>query len=108
MDIYSTGHCTYNFTKPKEFVPERWLKEPPEEFKDDKRKVVQPFLVGPRACVGKGFALLEMKIVLASLFLEFDLVQVKEGRDDWLEGLKVRGFFNKDPLIVRVVPVKKE
>ncbi|CAG8973327.1 hypothetical protein HYALB_00000090 [Hymenoscyphus albidus] len=107
VDIYSTGHCSHNFFKPEEFIPERWLADPPAEFRNDKRKVIQPFLVGPRACIGKAFAQLEMKLVLASLLLEFDLERV-ERKDDWLGGLKVRGFFSKDPLMVRLVPVKKE
>ncbi|CAG8961162.1 hypothetical protein HYFRA_00002705 [Hymenoscyphus fraxineus] len=107
VDIYSTGHCSHNFFKPKEFIPERWLADPPAEFRNDKRKVIQPFLVGPRACIGKAFAQLEMKLVLASLLLEFDLERV-ERKGDWLGGLKVRGFFSKDPLMVRLVPVKKE
>ena len=52
-------HAAYryeeNFTRPEEFVPERWLPDAPAEFKDDKREVVQPFMVGPRGCLGKGY-----------------------------------------------------
>ncbi|KAL1606247.1 hypothetical protein SLS60_003649 [Paraconiothyrium brasiliense] len=51
-------HAAYrydeNFARPEEFIPERWLVIAPSEFKDDKREVVQPFMVGPRGCIGKG------------------------------------------------------
>lgn len=51
-------HAAYryegNFARSEEFIPERWLVGAPAEFKDDKRDVVQPFMVGPRGCIGKG------------------------------------------------------
>jgi hypothetical protein len=51
-------HAAYryedNFTRPEEFIPERWLLDASAEFKNDKREVVQPFMVGPRGCLGKG------------------------------------------------------
>ena len=51
-------HAAYrysgNFARAEEFIPERWLANAPAEFRDDKRDVVQPFMVGPRGCIGKG------------------------------------------------------
>jgi cytochrome P450 len=51
-------HAAYryedNFARAEEYIPERWLVDAPAEFKDDKREVVQPFMVGPRGCIGKG------------------------------------------------------
>lgn len=50
-------HAAYryegNFARAEEFIPERWLANAPAEFRDDKRDVVQPFMVGPRGCIGK-------------------------------------------------------
>lgn len=52
-------HAAYryeqNFTRPEEFIPERWLPNAPAEFRDDKREVLQPFMVGPRGCLGKRY-----------------------------------------------------
>lgn len=44
-----------NFMDPTRFVPERHLPKGvrPEIFDGDKKGALQPFLVGPRACLGK-------------------------------------------------------
>jgi cytochrome P450 len=53
---YSPKH----FKDPKKFVPERWLSDEKGEYsacegryRDDNRKALQPFSVGPRNCLGK-------------------------------------------------------
>lgn len=43
-----------NLARPNNFVPERWLRNPPPEFKGDALSRVQPFMVGPRDCLSKG------------------------------------------------------
>ncbi|TVY19188.1 Cytochrome P450 monooxygenase [Lachnellula arida] len=42
-----------NFTDADKFVPERWLKDPPARYAHDNTKVMQPFSVGPRNCLGR-------------------------------------------------------
>lgn len=49
-----------NFKDPEKFVPERWLRDEKGgysacggRYKDDDRKAMQPFSVGPRNCLGK-------------------------------------------------------
>jgi cytochrome P450 len=42
-----------NFARPTEFIPERWMPDAPAEFRNDKREALQPFMVGPRGCLGK-------------------------------------------------------
>lgn len=54
-----------NFLRPDELLPTRWIGIP--EFNDDKRKAVQPFRVGPRNCLGRSLACVEMKIILARM-----------------------------------------
>ena len=42
-----------NFTRPEEFLPERWFDDAPAEFAHDRRDMYQPFSFGPRNCIGK-------------------------------------------------------
>jgi len=52
------------FEAPTEFVPERWTRE----FERDlPRGAYTPFAAGPRVCLGKQFAMMEMRIVLGTL-----------------------------------------
>jgi cytochrome P450 len=67
-----------NFARPHEFLPERWLpeaKEPGSEFYHDNRAVLQPFSTGPRNCVGRNLAYVEMRLVVSKLLwnFQFDL-----------------------------------
>ena len=64
-DLYAGGRSSSLFARPHEFLPERYLADCPDEFKDDKRKAYQPFSVGPRNCLGKNLAYIEMRMVLA-------------------------------------------
>ena len=41
-----------------------------------------PFSAGPRNCIGKNFALLEMKVVLANIIRKFDFVNPNSGVKD--------------------------
>jgi len=40
-----------NFSRPNEFIPERWMNDP--RFENDDRAALQPFSYGPRNCFGK-------------------------------------------------------
>lgn len=44
-----------NFKNAHKFVPERWEKDDESRgiYKDDDRKVLQPFSFGPRNCIGR-------------------------------------------------------
>ena len=50
---YASYHSEKNFFEPKTFVPERWLPNPPEAYKNDNFEIFQPFSTGPRGCIGK-------------------------------------------------------
>lgn len=60
----------------KEFKPERWMKE--GKFVSENQFKYVVFNAGPRFCVGKKFAYIQMKMVAASLLLRYR-VKVKEG-----------------------------
>lgn len=59
------------FSKPKEFIPERWLRGEEYYAKHIDPFVYLPFGFGPRSCVGKRIVDLEMEITMANLVRNF-------------------------------------
>lgn len=57
------------FPKANEFIPERWLRETKGElsYKNVNPFVSLPFGFGPRSCIGRRFAQLEMETILAKV-----------------------------------------
>ncbi|KAL4984139.1 cytochrome P450 [Aspergillus falconensis] len=108
-----------NFSRPDQFIPERWLKDTLVGA-NDKRSVLQPFSLGPRGCPGKRFvicarrrefvaltvgsslAYLEAGLILARLLWHFDL-QLSAECFNWN---RQRAFliWDKGPLLVRLTP----
>ena len=58
-----------HFERPEQFLPERWIR--PSGAHDPSAHI--PFGSGPRLCPGRTLALLEMKVVLATLYQNFDV-----------------------------------
>ncbi|KAJ7512874.1 cytochrome P450 monooxygenase [Mycena galericulata] len=58
------------------FRPERWLVDDKEK-KDLMARTYNPFSVGPRACVGRNLASLELQIIVASILRRFHFVLEK-------------------------------
>jgi cytochrome P450 len=66
-----------NFSEPLAFQPERWLDEGEASGRSSATKrASMPFGGGPRLCPGRYLALLEIKMVVAMLFRNFDLLEV--------------------------------
>ncbi|KAK0752828.1 cytochrome P450 [Schizothecium vesticola] len=59
------------------FHPERWLPEaatdPESPFYNDKRNASQPFILGPRQCIGINTAWMEMRLTMAKVLWTFDI-----------------------------------
>ncbi|KAK1500557.1 averantin oxidoreductase [Colletotrichum tamarilloi] len=70
---YADYTPAYNFANPHDFVPERWLGEPPEKYAKDNKEVVQPFSYGLRRCIGKNLTYHEMRLILAIVLWKFDI-----------------------------------
>jgi len=60
-----------NFHEPDMFLPERWLGED-ERFANDHLNASLPFGTGPRVCVGRNLAYMEMRLVTSHLLWNFD------------------------------------
>lgn len=52
------------FSRPDEYLPDRWMPNSKETARED---AWAPFSAGIRSCIGKHFAMMEMKIILAVL-----------------------------------------
>ncbi|KXH35671.1 hypothetical protein CSIM01_05065 [Colletotrichum simmondsii] len=59
------------FEQPNDFIPERWIGDGQSAVKD--KSAFSPFSKGPRACLGRTMAYMEMSIALAAMFLEMDM-----------------------------------
>ncbi len=60
----ATGRNAKYFDDPEEFRPERWTREFERALP---RGAYVPFAAGPRVCLGKQFAMMEMRIILGTL-----------------------------------------
>ncbi|KAF1816634.1 cytochrome P450 [Eremomyces bilateralis CBS 781.70] len=71
--LYAISRAKENFSCPDEFRPERWLpgeRHPGEIFN---AKASIPFITGPYHCVGRNFAMQEMRYVVAFLVRRYDM-----------------------------------
>lgn len=107
VDIFSANTSSHNFVLPNHFIPERWLPEDPtdikpkqEIFKNDKLDAVQTFSFGPRNCIGRNLAMMEIKLILVRLLWQFD-IELEDESKDWIDRVKACGFFIKPKLMVR-------
>jgi len=105
---WAASHNEVNFKDADKFIPERWIGD---AYSTDIKKASQPFSLGPRGCIGRHLSYLEMRIILARLLWNFDLVSV-DGAPNWNpanEMGRARAFmtWEKPDLIVKVVPVKR-
>jgi cytochrome P450 len=62
---YITHRLPDYFPQPNKFLPQRWLAAATRPYE------YIPFSAGPRTCIGYGLAIMEMKLVLATLLQRF-------------------------------------
>lgn len=61
------------FTKPNEFIPERWMDDlRPSDFNHEP-KVFMPFTIGQYTCLGKNLAYQEIRLFVAKVLRNFDI-----------------------------------
>ncbi|KAK8062765.1 Cytochrome P450 [Apiospora hydei] len=92
-----------NFADPEDFVPERWLKQPPAKYADDHLEATQAFSLGPRGCIGRNLAMAEMRLILARVLWNFDIKLCDESKG-WKESQKTYNVWDKTPLMVILTP----
>lgn len=97
-------HNDEHFKDPFVFHPERWLGDP--AFASDRKEAFQPFHVGPRNCLGRNLAYIEMRLVLARVLWNFDL-RIAEDSLDWMKKQRVYNLWEKGELNAYLTPVSR-
>ncbi|MEA5569666.1 cytochrome P450 [Calothrix sp. UHCC 0171] len=67
VSIYQTHHSPEIYSQPERFHPQRWETIEPTMYE------YNPFSAGSRICIGAGFAMMEIKIILAMLLMRYRL-----------------------------------
>ncbi|KAL6530897.1 hypothetical protein OROGR_014757 [Orobanche gracilis] len=100
--IYSAGRMKYIWGDDcLEFKPERWLSEDGQKFEPKDQFQFVAFNAGPRICLGKDLAYLQMKSIVAAVLLRHRLVLAAEHKVEQKMSLTL---FMKDGLKVNVLP----
>ncbi|KAF7593379.1 hypothetical protein BBP40_011568 [Aspergillus hancockii] len=103
MTHWATYRSSRNFTSPDEYIPERWLANEPG-FENDQRSALQPFQVGPRNCIGRNLAYMEMRLLMALVLWNFDL-ELCPTSHNW-DKQRVFVAWERPDLMVRLLPRK--
>ena len=100
---YALMHDSRYWSNPEDFIPERWIENERGNETCTKAAWV-PFSYGSRVCIGQSLAIMELRLIVATLLLNFDVECLEENpkEPDW-SGVGARG-----PLPVRMIPIKRE
>ena len=74
------------YDNPLEFRPERWTRDFERQLP---RGAYVPFAAGPRVCLGKQFAMMEMRIILGTLIQNVDINVLEGFEPDFLPELSL-------------------
>ena len=102
---YASNRSTLNFPdNPTDFRPSRWLSDSPNKKGDNgttsSKSAFNPFSLGPRNCLGRNLAYLEMRLILAHLLWAFDF-ETESPISKW-EEQKTWILWEKSPLPVKI------
>ena len=98
IDLLHRGPAV--FPGPERFLPERF--EPSDAPVHKLPYAYMPFSAGPRHCIGQKFAMLQMKVVLASLVRRYRLTAVTQ-RDQLRMGIVIV-LKSLVPVLIRFEP----
>ncbi|KAI7890607.1 cytochrome P450 [Mucor mucedo] len=83
--LYHVNTSSKYWPDPFKFKPERWLPEEQDDTEFNDLDAFFAFSAGSRNCIGKNFALMEMRLCLAALLKHFEFVAIPSEMEDALE-----------------------
>ena len=86
--------------EPSKFKPSRWLGLSQEQRAA--ASAFNPFSLGPRNCLGRNLAWLEMRLILAHLLWTFDISMLDGGAVEAWEKQRSYILWEKEPLQVKL------
>jgi cytochrome P450 len=93
-----------NFYNADSYVPERWLPDVTNDanspYHGDRRDVLQPFSVGPRNCISRNLAYNEMRLILARVLWNLDMILCEESK--WWNNQQTYTLWEKPSLFCRL------
>jgi cytochrome P450 len=113
VPIYAIHHSPACFPRPFDYLPERWLHDPAanplHSRLPDAQAAFNPFSIGPRGCIGKGLAYVELTVTIARVLYSFDMrlapgTDLGAGREDLEPGRNMSSEYQ----IMDVFASKKE
>ncbi|KAI8038621.1 hypothetical protein M5D96_008529 [Drosophila gunungcola] len=99
IPIFALHRDPGNFQDPESFDPERFAEDRKVES-----GVFLPFGVGPRNCIGKRMALMEIKCIVYQLVLNFRLMPAAKTTRNMLENIRGHGLKPKDGFWLKFEP----
>ncbi|KAB8269484.1 cytochrome P450 [Aspergillus minisclerotigenes] len=107
VEVYTSAwtvtHDARYFHDPYTFKPERWL----DPNCTDNKDASQPFSLGPRGCLGRNFAIVEMSLILCNLHFQFDAELVNPFQK-WESASQLHVMWWKPDLPVRFIPCTRD
>ncbi|XP_071079602.1 1,25-dihydroxyvitamin D(3) 24-hydroxylase, mitochondrial-like [Haliotis cracherodii] len=103
--LYVTGRLPSMYDDPLTFRPERWMRESRKDGEKPSAFSHLPFGFGPRMCIGRRVAELEIQLLISQMLQRFDLVQCNQPPPDLLQFVVTRP---KDPVKVKLVDRQPE
>ncbi|KAI0894937.1 benzoate 4-monooxygenase cytochrome P450 [Annulohypoxylon nitens] len=92
----ATSLSSANFHDPFSWKPERWI-DP--DCKDNLESFL-PFSLGPRVCIGRNVAWLELHVTIAKLFWVYDL-ELADPSIDWHRDVRMFSLWKMPKLMIR-------
>ncbi|MCJ1269464.1 Cytochrome P450 monooxygenase orf9 [Lobaria immixta] len=75
---WTVTHDPQYFHEPFQFKPDRWT----DPTCTDMKEASQPFSLGPRGCLGRNFALVEISLIMAKMHWKYDM-ELMDKNLDW-------------------------
>lgn len=88
--LYTLMRNPRHFERPNNFMPGRWLS--PCQSRLLNLEAFEPFGIGPRSCIGRNLAELELKMTLARTLYNYDLHLPSETSEEKLTDFKFHGW----------------